>query len=37
MDGGNMAMNAGGTPGHEQRAVQTFLPAAAAPGSERSM
>ena len=26
MDGGNMAMNAGGTPGHEQRAVQTFLP-----------
>lgn len=24
MDGGNMAMNAGGTPGHEQRAVQTF-------------
>jgi NAD(P)-dependent dehydrogenase (short-subunit alcohol dehydrogenase family) len=26
MDGGNMAMNAGGTPGHEQRVVQTFLP-----------
>lgn len=26
MDGGNMAMNAGGTPGHEQRPVQTFLP-----------
>ncbi len=26
MDGGNMAMNAGGTPGHEQRTVQTFLP-----------
>ncbi|MBM3997279.1 MAG: SDR family oxidoreductase, partial [Planctomycetes bacterium] len=25
MDGGNMAMNAGGTPGHEQRTVQTFL------------
>lgn len=24
MDGGNMAMNAGGTPGHEQHAVQTF-------------
>ena len=24
MDGGNMAMNAGGTPGHEQRLVQTF-------------
>jgi NAD(P)-dependent dehydrogenase (short-subunit alcohol dehydrogenase family) len=24
MDGGNMAMNAGGTPGHEQRAVQSF-------------
>jgi hypothetical protein len=24
MDGGNMAMNAGGTPGHEQRPVQTF-------------
>ena len=24
MDGGNMAMNAGGTPGHEQRVVQTF-------------
>lgn len=24
MDGGNMAMNAGGTPGHEQRAVQRF-------------
>lgn len=26
MDGGNMAMNAGGTPGHEQRTIQTFLP-----------
>jgi NAD(P)-dependent dehydrogenase (short-subunit alcohol dehydrogenase family) len=26
LDGGNMAMNAGGTPGHEQRAVQSFLP-----------
>lgn len=25
MDGGNMAMNAGGTPGHEQRPIQTFL------------
>jgi NAD(P)-dependent dehydrogenase (short-subunit alcohol dehydrogenase family) len=25
MDGGNMAMNAGGTPGHEQRPVQAFL------------
>ncbi len=24
MDGGNMAMNAGGTPGHEQHVVQTF-------------
>lgn len=24
MDGGNMAMNAGGTPGHEQRPVQAF-------------
>lgn len=24
MDGGNMAMNAGGTPGHEQRPVQSF-------------
>ena len=24
MDGGNTAMNAGGTPGHERRAVQTF-------------
>jgi NAD(P)-dependent dehydrogenase (short-subunit alcohol dehydrogenase family) len=24
MDGGNMAMNAGGTPGHEQHLVQTF-------------
>lgn len=24
MDGGNMAMNAGGTPGHEQYIVQTF-------------
>lgn len=24
MDGGNLAMNAGGTPGHEQRPVQTF-------------
>jgi NAD(P)-dependent dehydrogenase (short-subunit alcohol dehydrogenase family) len=24
MDGGNMAMNAGGTPGHEQHAVQKF-------------
>jgi NAD(P)-dependent dehydrogenase (short-subunit alcohol dehydrogenase family) len=26
LDGGNMAMNAGGTPGHEQRPTQTFLP-----------
>jgi NAD(P)-dependent dehydrogenase (short-subunit alcohol dehydrogenase family) len=26
LDGGNMAMNAGGTPGHEQPAVQSFLP-----------
>ncbi len=26
LDGGNLAMNAGGTPGHEQLAVQTFLP-----------
>lgn len=24
MDGGNMAMNAGGTPGHEQQAIQSF-------------
>lgn len=24
LDGGNMAMNAGGTPGHEQHSVQTF-------------
>lgn len=24
MDGGNMAMNAGGTPGHQQHVVQTF-------------
>ena len=24
MDGGNMAMNAGGTPGHQQHQVQTF-------------
>lgn len=24
MDGGNLAMNAGGTPGHQQHAVQTF-------------
>lgn len=24
MDGGNMAMNAGGTPGHEQHSVQSF-------------
>ena len=24
MDGGNLAMNAGGTPGHEHRDVQTF-------------
>jgi NAD(P)-dependent dehydrogenase (short-subunit alcohol dehydrogenase family) len=24
MDGGNMAMNAGGTPGHEQREIQSF-------------
>jgi NAD(P)-dependent dehydrogenase (short-subunit alcohol dehydrogenase family) len=24
LDGGNMAMNAGGTPGHEQHIVQTF-------------
>jgi NAD(P)-dependent dehydrogenase (short-subunit alcohol dehydrogenase family) len=24
MDGGNMAMNAGGTPGHEKHLVQTF-------------
>jgi NAD(P)-dependent dehydrogenase (short-subunit alcohol dehydrogenase family) len=26
LDGGNMAMNAGGTPGHEERPMQTFLP-----------
>jgi NAD(P)-dependent dehydrogenase (short-subunit alcohol dehydrogenase family) len=26
LDGGNLAMNAGGTPGHEQRDVQAFLP-----------
>jgi len=26
LDGGNLAMNAGGTPGHEQRAVQALLP-----------
>lgn len=26
LDGGNLAMNAGGTPGHEQRAIQSFLP-----------
>lgn len=26
MDGGNLAMNAGGTPGHERRAVQSFRP-----------
>jgi len=25
LDGGNLAMNAGGTPGHEQRPVQAFL------------
>lgn len=25
LDGGNLAMNAGGTPGHEQRPVQSFL------------
>ena len=24
MDGGNMAMNAGGTPGHQKRVVQSF-------------
>ena len=24
LDGGNMAMNAGGTPGHEGRPVQSF-------------
>ena len=24
LDGGNMAMNAGGTPGHEQRNIQNF-------------
>jgi NAD(P)-dependent dehydrogenase (short-subunit alcohol dehydrogenase family) len=24
MDGGNLAMNAGGTPGHENAAVQSF-------------
>jgi hypothetical protein len=24
MDGGNLAMNAGGTPGHQQASVQTF-------------
>ncbi|NBY02263.1 MAG: SDR family oxidoreductase [Planctomycetes bacterium] len=24
LDGGNMAMNAGGTPGHEQRSIQNF-------------
>lgn len=26
LDGGNLAMNAGGTPGHESRGVQSFLP-----------
>lgn len=26
LDGGNLAMNAGGTPGHERSAVQAFLP-----------
>jgi NAD(P)-dependent dehydrogenase (short-subunit alcohol dehydrogenase family) len=26
LDGGNLAMNAGGTPGHEQQIVQPFLP-----------
>lgn len=26
LDGGNMAMNAGGTPGHEQHAIHSFLP-----------
>lgn len=26
MDGGNTAMNSGGTPGHEQRPIQSFLP-----------
>jgi NAD(P)-dependent dehydrogenase (short-subunit alcohol dehydrogenase family) len=26
LDGGNLALNAGGTPGHEERAVQAFLP-----------
>ncbi len=26
MDGGNLAMNAGGTPGHEQHLIQTFQP-----------
>ncbi len=26
MDGGNLAMNAGGTPGHQPHVVQTFLP-----------
>jgi NAD(P)-dependent dehydrogenase (short-subunit alcohol dehydrogenase family) len=26
MDGGNMAMNAGGTPGHEERPVQSLHP-----------
>lgn len=26
MDGGNMAMNAGATPGHEQRPIQSFHP-----------
>ncbi|MBX7168014.1 MAG: SDR family oxidoreductase [Pirellulales bacterium] len=28
MDGGNLAMNAGGTPGHERQPVQPFSPAA---------
>jgi NAD(P)-dependent dehydrogenase (short-subunit alcohol dehydrogenase family) len=27
LDGGNMAMNAGGTPGHERAVVQSFKPA----------
>jgi NAD(P)-dependent dehydrogenase (short-subunit alcohol dehydrogenase family) len=32
MDGGNMAMNAGGTPGHEEREVQSFHGAAVGSG-----
>ena len=35
LDGGNLAMNAGGTPGHEQHLVQSFRAESAATTTQR--